>query len=56
MSRFLQFQRKLNTRRIVKNCPFPFLRVYYDDSLDAMFTQFPNHFLPFSMAFPHVFP
>ena len=29
---------------------------YYADSLDVMFSQFPNHFLPFAMVFPHVSP
>ena len=33
-----------------------FLRDYYGDSLDVMFPQFPNHFLPFPMVFPHVSP
>ena len=56
MQRTLQFWCKLNTRRIVKACPFHFLRNYYGDSLDVMFSQFPNHFLPFSMMFPHVSP
>ena len=56
MSRFLQFWCKSNTRGIVKNSPFRFLRDYYGDSLDVMFPQFPNHFLPFPMMFPHVSP
>ena len=47
---------KLNTRRIVKTYSFRFLSDYYGDSLDIMFPQFPNHFLPFSMVFPHVSP
>ena len=51
---FLQFCCKLNTCAIVKTCPFCFLRDYYGDSLDVMFPQFPNHFLPFPMVFPHV--
>ena len=50
----LQFWWKLNTRKIVKTCPFHFLRDYYGDFLDVMFPQFPNHFLPFSMVFSHV--
>ena len=54
MSRFLQFWCKLNTRRIVKTCSFRFLHNYYGDALDFTFPQFPNHFLPFSMVFPHV--
>ena len=54
MSRFLQFRCKLNTRGIVKTCSFCLLRNYYGDSLDVMFLQFPNHFLPFPMVFPHV--
>ena len=54
MSRFLQFWCKLNTRGIVKTCPFCFLHDYYGDSLNVMFPQFPNHFLPFPMLFPHV--
>ena len=54
MSRFLQFWCKLNTRTIFETCPFRFLRDYYGDSLDVMFAQFLNHFLPFSMVFPHV--
>ena len=56
MSRILQFLCKLNTRRLVKSCPFRFLRDYSGDSLDVMFSQFPNHFLPFPMVFPHVSP
>ena len=56
MSKFLQFWCKLNTRRIVKICPFRFLRDYYGDSLDVLFPQFPNHFLPFPMLFLHVSP
>ena len=56
MLRFLQFWCKLNTRRIVKTCRFRFLRDYYGNSLDIMFSQFPNHFIPFSMVFPHVSP
>ena len=57
MSRFLQFWCKLNTRRIVKTClSVSFFRDYYDDSLDVMFPQFPNHLPPFPMAFPHVSP
>ena len=56
MSRFLQFWCKLNTRRIVKNCRFCFLRNYYGDFLDLIFLQFPNHFLPFPMVFSHVSP
>ena len=53
-SRFLQFWCKLYTRRIVKTCLFRFLRDYYGNSLNDMFPQFPNHFLPFPMVFPHV--
>ena len=56
MSRFLQFWCKLNTCGIVKTCPFRSLCDYCDDSLDVMFPQFPNHFLSFSMVFPHVSP
>ena len=56
MSRILQFSCKLNTRRLVKSCPFRFLRDYSGNSLDVMFSQFPNHFLSFSMVFPHVSP
>ena len=56
MSRFLQFWFKLNTREIAKTCQFRFLRDYYGDSLDVMFPQFPNHFLPFPMVFLHVSP
>ena len=52
---FLQFWYKLNTRRIVKTCPFRFLRDCYGDSLDVMFPQFPNNLLPFPMVFPRVF-
>ena len=54
MSTILQFSCKLNTRRLVKSCPFRFLRDYSGDSLDVMFSQFPNHFLPFPMVFLHV--
>ena len=50
----LQFWRKLNTRGILKTCPFCFLRDYYGDSLDVMFPQFLNHFLPFPLVFPPV--
>ena len=56
MSRFLEFQCKLNTARIVKTCLFRSLRNYYGDSIDVMFPQFSNHFLPFPMVFPHVSP
>ena len=56
MSRFLQFWCKLNTCRIVKTCPFHSLRDYCGNSLDVMFPQFPNHFLPFLMVFLHVSP
>ena len=56
MSRFLKFWCKLNTHEIFKACLFCFLRDYYGDSLDAMFPQFPDHFLPFPVVFPHVFP
>ena len=56
MSRFLQIWCKLNTLEIVKTCPIRFLRDYYGNSLDVMFPQFPNHFLPFPMVFPHVSP
>ena len=52
----LQFWWKLNTRRIVKTCPFRFLRDYYGDSLNVMFPQFPNHFLPFPIVFSHASP
>ena len=31
--------------------PFRFQRGYYGDSLDVLFPQFPNHFLPFPMVF-----
>ena len=56
MSRFLQFWCKLNTRRIVKTCPFRFLSDYHGDFLDVMFTQFPNHFLTVPMVFPYISP
>ena len=56
MSKFLQFWYKLNTRKTVKICRFRFLRDYFDDSLDIMIPQFPNHFLQFPMVFPHVSP
>ena len=56
MARFLQFWCKLNTRGIVKICPLCFLRDYYGDSLNVMFSQFPNHFLAFPMVFSHVSP
>ena len=56
MLRFLHFWCKLNTRGIVKACPFPFQRDYYGDTLDVMLPQFPNHFLPFPMVFPNVSP
>ena len=54
--RFLRFWFKLNTHRIVKTCPFCFLRDSYGDSLDVMFPQFPNHFLLFPMVFLYVSP
>ena len=54
MSTFLQFWCKLNTPRIVKTCPFCFLRDYYGNSLDVMFPHFSNHFLLFPMVFPYV--
>ena len=53
---FLQFWWKLNTRRIVKTCPFRFMCDCYGDSLDVIFLQFPNHFLPFPMVFFPCFP
>ena len=56
MSKFLEFWCKTNTRGVVKTCLFRFLHDYYGDSLDVMFPQFPNHFLPFPMVFPHVSP
>ena len=52
MWRVLQFWCKLNTRGIVKTCPFRFLC----DSLDVLFPQFSNYFLLFPMAFPYVSP
>ena len=54
--KFLQFWDKLNTRRIVKTCPFRFLRDYYGNFLDVIFPKFPNRYLPFPMVFPHVSP
>ena len=42
--------------RIVKTCPFRILRNHSGDSFNVMFPQFPNHFPPFSMMFPHVSP
>ena len=54
--RFLQFCCKLNTCEIVKTCPFHFLSDYCGDSLDVMFPQFPNHFLPLPRVFPNVSP
>ena len=39
-----------------KKCLFCFLCDYYGDYLNVMFLQFPNHFLPFPMVFPNVFP
>ena len=51
----LQFWWKLNTRGIVKTCPFRFLRDYYGDTLDVMFLQFPNHFPWCFRMFPLVF-
>ena len=56
MLRILQFWCKLNICRIVKTCPFSFLREYNGDSLDVMFPQFPNHFPLFPMVFLHVSP
>ena len=56
ISRFLQFCYKLNTCEIVKTCPFRFLRDYYGNSFHVLLPQFPNHFLPFLMVFPHVSP
>ena len=51
LSRFLQFWYKLNTYRIVKTCPFHFLRDHYGDSLEIMFLQFSNDFLRFPWCF-----
>ena len=56
MLRFLQFWCKLITCRIFKTCPFCFLHNCYGVSLNVMFPQFPNHFQPFPMVFPHVSP
>ena len=56
LSRFLQFWCKLYTRGIVKTCLFRFLHDYYGNSFNDMFPQFPKHFLPFPMVFPHVSP
>ena len=53
MSRFVQFWCKLNIREIFKTCPFRFCD-YYGDSHDVIFPQFPNHFPPFPVLFPHV--
>ena len=50
MSSLLQCWCKLNTREAVKTSPFCFLRDYYGDSLNVIFPQFPNHFLPFLMV------
>ena len=55
MSRFLKFWCKLNIRRIAKTCSFRFLRDYYGDFLDVMFSQFPNHSYRFPWYFP-IFP
>ena len=52
----LQFWWKLNTRRIVQTWAFCFPRDYYGDTLDVIFPQFPNHFLPFPKVLPHVSP
>ena len=38
----------------VKICPFRLLGDCYGDSLDVMFSQFPNHFLPFPQMFLRV--
>ena len=54
MSTFLHIWCKSNTSRIVKTCPFHFLVDNYGDSLDVMFPQFPNNFLPFPIVFPYV--
>ena len=56
MTRFLKFCCTLNTRRFAKTCPFRFLSNYYGESLDAMLSQFPNHYLPFPMMFLYVSP
>ena len=50
----LQVWWKLNTLEIIKTCLFCFLRDCYGDSLDFMFPQLPNLFLPLPMVFPHV--
>ena len=54
MSSFLQFLYKLNASKIIKTSLFRFLRVCYGYSLDFVFAQFPNHFLPFPIVFLHV--
>ena len=56
MSIVLQFWCKLNTYGIAKTCPFRSLCDYCGDFFDVMSPQFPNHFLPFPMVFPHVSP
>ena len=56
MSTFFTILCILNTGRIVKSRPFRFLRDYYGYSLNVMFPQFPNHFLPFPMVVLHVSP
>ena len=56
MTRFLKFWCTLNTRRFAKTCPFRFLSNYYGESLDAMLSQFPNHYLPFPMMFLYISP
>ena len=53
--RYLQFWCKLNTHRIVKTCPFRFLRDYYSDSLYVMLAQFSKISLGVS-TFSPVFP
>ena len=53
----LQSWCKLNTRGIVKTLSVSFSAwLLHGDSLDVMFPQFLNHFLPFSMVFLHVSP
>ena len=54
MSSFLQFLYKLNASKIIKISLFHFLRDCYGYSLDFVFAQFPNHFLPFPIVFLHV--
>ena len=45
---------QIKSSKNVKICPFRLLRDYYGDSLDVIFSQFPNHCLPLPQMFLRV--